>query len=216
MRVLAIAGDEWHSADLAAKGLRGLERFGFEVDWVEDVDDRSAIRLAEFCAVILCKADFAASPNVSPWLSEGVQRQFLSYVQNGGGLLVLHSGAAVDENAGRMHELIGGYFLGHPEQCPVNFEPHGSHPLAAGFKPFVERDEQYFMRLDDESVDVFLTTSSEHGTQPGGWTVSRGSGRVCVLTPGHNEAVWLHPGYQELLSNAAQWCVAASRPQVKE
>ncbi len=216
MRVLAIAGDEWHSASVPRKGLQRLEQFGFDVDWAESGDDWSAIRLAEYSTVILCRAVGADSLNVSSWLSDEVQRKLLGYVQNGRGLLVLHSGAAFDEDAADMRELIGGYFLGHPEQCRVSIEPHGSHPLADGFVPFSERDEHYIMQLDDDVVDVFLTTSSEHGTQPGGWTVTRGSGRVCVLTPGHNEAVWMHPSYQDLLSNASLWCVAANRPQVDE
>lgn len=30
--------------------------------------------------------------------------------------------------------------------------------------------------------------------------------RVCVLTPGHNLEVWLHPGFQALLRHALNWC----------
>jgi type 1 glutamine amidotransferase len=53
---------------------------------------------------------------------------------------------------------------------------------------------------------VFLTTTSEHGTQPGGWTRTEGEGRVCVLTPGHNLEVWLQPSFQALLLNTLRWC----------
>ena len=61
------------------------------------------------------------------------------------------------------------------------------------------------MCLDDENLDVFLTTFSEHGTQPAGWAHTRGEGRVCVMTPGHNLDVWLQPTYQQLLLNALRW-----------
>ena len=66
--------------------------------------------------------------------------------------------------------------------------------------------KEYFMALDDPQADLLMTTTSEHGTQPGGWTRSEGQGRVCVLTPGHNIAVWLHPSFQALLRNALRWC----------
>jgi type 1 glutamine amidotransferase len=62
------------------------------------------------------------------------------------------------------------------------------------------------MDLDDAQADVFLAARSEHGVQPGGWTRTEGSGRVCVLTPGHNLEVWLHPAYQALILNGLQWC----------
>jgi type 1 glutamine amidotransferase len=67
-------------------------------------------------------------------------------------------------------------------------------------------DEHYMMDQDDAGAEVFLTTTSEHGTQPGGWLRADGDGRVCVLTPGHNVEVWLHPSYQTLIQNVLHWC----------
>jgi type 1 glutamine amidotransferase len=62
------------------------------------------------------------------------------------------------------------------------------------------------MALDDARADVFATTTSEHGEQPGVWRRTEGRGRVAVLTPGHNLEVWLHPSFQALLSNCLRWC----------
>ena len=62
------------------------------------------------------------------------------------------------------------------------------------------------MTLDDPEADVFVTTTSEHGEQPGGWRRVEGSGRVILLTPGHNLEVWLHPSFQALLRNSLRWC----------
>lgn len=42
--------------------------------------------------------------------------------------------------------------------------------------------------------------------QQGGWWREEGDGRVCVLTPGHNAEVWVHPEFQTLLRNALLWC----------
>jgi len=85
-------------------------------------------------------------------------------------------------------------------------EPRGEHHLTSGSESFTAVDEHYFMELDDEGADVFLTTVSEHGTQPGGWTRTAGAGRVCMLTPGHNVEVWLHPSYQAVVENSLRWC----------
>jgi uncharacterized protein len=101
--------------------------------------------------------------------------------------------------------LIGGAFLHHPKQCPVTIEPAAGHPLTSGTTSFTETDEHYHMALDDESADVFMTATSQHGSQPAGWTRAEGQGRVAVLTPGHNVPVWLHPSFQSLLRNALNW-----------
>ncbi len=121
-------------------------------------------------------------------------------------LLILHSGSAGYQEMPTLRALMGGVFLRHPPQCPVTVEPKPGHPLTAGSAPFTLTDEHYFMALDDAQADMFLTTTSEHGAQPGGWTRMEGQGRACMLTPGHNLEVWLHPSYQALLRNAMDWC----------
>jgi type 1 glutamine amidotransferase len=87
--------------------------------------------------------------------------------------------------------------------------------MTSGSEPFTLVDEHYFMTLDDAGADVFLTTESEHGRQPGGWTRTVDAGRVCVLCPGHNLEVWLHPSYQSLIYNALRWC-GGTNPLLKE
>ena len=87
--------------------------------------------------------------------------------------------------------------------------PQGYHPITVNVEPFTVKDEHYFMETDDLQAHHFLTTTSEHGAQSGGWWREEGSGRVCVLTPGHNVEVWLHEEFQTLLRNALLWCAGA-------
>ena len=147
-------------------------------------------------------------------MAPAVQRAFVRYVQQGGGLLAVHSGTVYAVHA-TLRALIGGAFVRHPEQCPVTVEPQPGHPLTAGCTPFTLLDEHYIMEQDDPQADVFLTTTSEHGTQPGGWMRIEGLGRVCVLTPGHNLPVWQHPSFQALLRNALGWCSQASAAGIR-
>lgn len=208
MRTLVLLDDIWHPAEVPRAGLKRLSQFGFEFDWIENTADWSARRMAEYAIVILTKANDISSADGTSWMSKHVQQAFVDYVHRGNGLLVLHSGAAGYEGAATLRNLMGGYFREHPEQCLVTVEPHSPHALTAGCESFTVLDEHYFMHLDDERADVFVTTTSEHGTQPGGWILSKGEGRVCVLTPGHNLDVWTHPAYQQLLRNALCWCDA--------
>jgi len=206
MRILALCGDYWHPADTTQQGLNNLGKYGFTFDWIENANDWSAKRMASYPIAILAKSNEVSESDQSPWATESVQRAFLEYVRKGNGLLVLHSGTAGYEQLPIMRGLMGGAFRDHPPKSKVTIAPRAEHPLTFGCSPFTLMDEHYFMDLDDDQADVFLTTTSEHGTQSGGWLRFEGAGRVCVLTPGHNLEVWLHPTFQSLLHNALRWC----------
>lgn len=206
LRVLVLCDDYWHPARTARAGLAPLEAADFAFDWVEHASAWSADRMAPYPVVLLTKSNHVSSTDQTPWVTDEVALAFRRYVSDGHGLVVVHSGAAGYEAQPVLRGLTGGAFASHPPQCPVTVSPQAGHPLSAGSAPFTLVDEHYQMYLDDTQADVFVTTTSDHGSQPGGWTRREGAGRVCVLTPGHNLEVWLHPSYQTLIRNALRWC----------
>jgi len=209
MRVLVICDDRWHPAATARAGLGALGECGFEFDWIENADEWSAERMAGYPVVLFAKSDNVSAADQRSWVTQEVQQAFVEYVREGHGLLVMHSGTVYAQHP-TLRSLIGGVFTHHPKQCPVTVEPQQGHPLTAGSAPFTLVDEHYMIELDDAQADVYMTTTSEHGTQPGGWTRTEGQGRVCVLTPSHNVEVWQHPSFQALTINALRWCSTTS------
>src|SRR5262245_20035066 len=209
MRTLVICDDYYHPARLPRAGLVPLEQAGLAFDWIENPGDWSAERMAEYPVVILTKANNIPATARTPWASAEVEAGFVEYVRSGKGLLVIHSGSSGYRELPRLRGLMGGAFAMHPPQCPVTVAGQADHPLVEGSAPFTLVDEHYHMDLDDAQAEVFLTATSEHGAQPAGWTRAEGAGRVCMLTPGHNLEVWLHPSYQMLIGNALRWCVEA-------
>jgi type 1 glutamine amidotransferase len=205
MRTLVMCDDYWHPASTPRAGLAALGECDFEFEWLENVQDWSPDILSAYPLVVFAKSDNVSAADRTSWMNDEIQAAFVNYVRAGHGLLVVHSGT-VYAQVPTMRRLIGGAFLEHPKQCPVTVEPKTGHPLTAGSYPFTVVDEHYVMAFDDPEADLFMTTTSEHGTQPGGWIRHEGQGRVCVLTPGHNVEVWLHPAYQTLLRNAMRWC----------
>jgi type 1 glutamine amidotransferase len=206
MRVLVLCDDYWHPARTARTGLGALGEADFVFDWIEHAGEWSAERMAEYPLVLLTKANNVSSADQRPWVTQEVEAAFRDYVRKGNGLLVVHSGSAGYQEQPVLRGLLGGVFLKHPPQCAVTVEPQAGHQLTAGSAPFTLVDEHYVMALDDAQAEVFVTTRSEHGTQPAGWTRNEGTGRVCLLTPGHNLEVWLHSCYQALLHNGLRWC----------
>jgi type 1 glutamine amidotransferase len=208
MRALVLCDDHWHPAKTVRAGLAPLEAPELGFDWLERANDWSAEAMANYPVTILAKLNEISPADRSPWFTPAIERAFVEYVEAGHGLLVIHAGTAGYLECTAMRQLVGGAFISHPPQCPVTVAPEPGHPLAAGAEPFTLVDEHYMMDFVDPEVEPLLTTSSEHGSQPGGWTRRQGAGRVCVLTPGHNLEVWLHPSYQTLIGNALRWCAA--------
>lgn len=209
MNVLVLCDDYWHPARTARAGLAPLSNAELPFDWIENANEWSAERMAQYPVTLFTKSNNVSATDTTPWVTEAVQEAFLAYVQAGNGLLVVHSGTAGYREMPVLRGLMGGVFVSHPPQCAVTVEPQAGHPLTAGAEAFTLVDEHYYMDFDDPQADCFATTLSEHGTQPAGWTRREGAGRVCVLTPGHNLEVWLHPSFQALLRNALQWCADA-------
>jgi type 1 glutamine amidotransferase len=206
MKVLVLCGDTWHPPDVARQGLEALAGSEFVFDWVEDAGAWTPDIMQAYPLVILTKSNNVSASDSSGWMTEAVEATFLDYVHQGNGLLVIHSGTAEYDQKPVLRRLLGGVFSHHPEQCPVTISPRLDHPLCSGSEPFTARDEHYFMTLDDLQAEIFMTTLSAHGEQPGAWRRTDGSGRVAVLTPGHNLEVWVHPSYQVLIHNCLLWC----------
>jgi len=212
MHVWVICDDYWHPAETVVKGLEPLKECGFAFEVTTNANELFSgeksfgDRLKEFPVILFAKSNNVSAEDRTQWVTDEVQQTLREYVENGGGLLAVHSGTASYKDMPAIRSLLGGIFTNHPPQCPVTVAPKEGHPITKGAKAFTLTDEHYFMVLDDPQADVFMTTGSEHGEQPGGWTRTQGKGRVCVLSPGHNLEVWLHPSFQTLLKNALNWC----------
>lgn len=206
MKILVLCDDYWHPARIPREGLGTLVVPDFTFDWMENSRDWSPELMETYPVIVLTKSNHVSSTDQTEWMTDGVQAAFATYVRKGNGLLAIHSGTAEYENKPVLRSLLGGVFTHHPEQCPVTVSPRPGHPLTAGTTSFTLKDEHYFMAMDDAEADLFVTTRSEYGEQPGGWTRQEGKGRVAVLTPGHNVDVWQHPSFQALLLNSLRWC----------
>lgn len=206
MKALVLCEDCAHPASLTVDGLNALGDSGYDFEFVTDPADWSVGWMAEFPLVVFSKANQTSAKDKTAWASDETGQAFVDYVARGHAILFLHSGTALYKDIPTLRDLMGGVFVGHPPQCEVTIEPTEGHDLTSGSSSFVLKDEHYMMEMNDSSVDIFLHTHSEHGTQPAGWTRSEGVGRVAVLTPGHNPEGWVEPAYQSLLRNCLGWC----------
>lgn len=213
MRVSVLCDDRWHPADIVMQGLKALERDNVDYDFILDAGAWSEEQMTYYPVTILAKSNCRSAVDSSTWLTKEVQRAFLYYVEQGGSLLVVHSGTVGYRNEPVFRGLVGGVFIHHPPSCEVVLQWGGISPVRLNSSPgpVTLFDEHYFVELDDPQANVFMTSESVHGKQPAGWTRLHGKGKVCVITPGHYEEVWANPFYRDILVDALNWCAGTSK-----
>ena len=222
-KILLLCDDQWHPGQVIIDGVAPLMEEGFEIDMITDAHDFSPESLTTYSVVLLSKSDETSGENQNSWKSEKLQKSFVEYVENGGGLLAVHSGVVAGEETERLDKLIGCRFISHPEQTMVTVAPLKPHPITCGVKTFQELDEHYRVEILQEDLEILFGAyspaqgiESKYQTEPytnspeflslSGYVRKVGRGRVCVLTPGHNLKVWLNESFQRTLKNALYWC----------
>jgi len=223
MRVLLLCDDYWHPGQIPIDGVAPLAVQGFQFDIIKDAKEFKPDMLSDYPVVMMAKSDQASQKDETKWKTGAVQQAFISYVENGGGLLIVHSGAVTGKETEALDRMIGCRFITHPNACPVTVQPIKGHPVTEGVGMFCETDEHYRIEITARDADVLIASYSPsqgeagkyqedpyNNTQawicPAGYVRTQGKGRICVLTPGHLLPVWLNPQYQRTLANALKWC----------
>jgi len=222
MRTLLLCDDYWHPGKVPADGVAPLLKMGFQFDVITNANDFSPDLLKMYPAVLMCKSDEVSQTDKQPWKTQTVQRAFVNYVEEGGGLVAVHSAVVCGKDTKELDDLLGCRFINHPNNCPVTVAPVKPHPVTEGVELFCETDEHYRIEITAGDADVLLASySAAQGEEskyreepyfntpaaicPAGFTRTVGKGRVCVLTPGHLLPVWLNANFQKLLANALNW-----------
>ncbi|MCL2203411.1 MAG: ThuA domain-containing protein [Defluviitaleaceae bacterium] len=233
MRILLLCDDQYHPGIIPAEGIIPLKEKGFIPHVIYDAKDFDPATLKDYTVVIMSKCDHMTQQDSSPWKTAAIQDSFVQYVENGGGLLVTHSGTVKGESTHTLDALIGCHFAFHPADCPTLVDVIKPHPITRGVAPFTEVDEHYHLTITARDADIFLASyaspqgeEAKYASEPyfnapaairaAGYTRTQGKGRVCVLTPGHTPAVWRNPNFVRLLENASRWCAGHCPDHLKD
>ena len=223
MRILLLCDDFWHPGQVPTDGVKPLESKGFEFDIVTDAGEIKADLLSKYPVVMLSKSGQITKEDRDGWKTPQVQQAFIDYVENGGGLLVMHNATVPGNNSGAMDKLVGSRFTFHPAPTEVMVKPVKPHPVTEGVDAFCELDEHYRLDIVSDDIDILIASYSpsqgeeeKYKDEPSknspawidvaGYVRTQGKGRVCVLLPGHFIEVWHNPQFQRTLENALNWC----------
>jgi len=223
MRVLLICDDYWHPGETPIEGVTPLSGRGFDIDIITDANEFSTDILNKYPVVMLSKCDEVSNKDKASWKTNSIQQAFVDYVTSGGGLIVIHTGLVAGEETKILDKLIGSKFASHPAESMVLVQPIKPHSIVKDVEQFCEQDEQYWLDILADDIDVFMASYTEYKKEDNndnceasenvapyiataGYVRYEGKGRVCALTPGHNVQVWHNNQYQKVLENALYWC----------
>jgi uncharacterized protein len=153
-------------------------------------------------------------------LTETQLEGLLSFIRDGNGYVGVHCASDLtnvasdnpadlldqrDEPVPELREMLGGYFVTHPEQAEFTVEITDSdHPITAEIENFTVFDEPYQVEYED----VHVLARMEHpdlDEYPVAWTKPYGKGRVFYLSLGHTEEAFDTDGFRALLRNGIEW-----------
>lgn len=126
----------------------------------------------------------------------------------GMGFMAVHCGIAdIPEDHFITTNILKAYFIAHPPQCEISFEPVSGFDItekATSFT-FSTFDEHYQIKIIG-NTDILGYTVSQHGKQPALWRHKYGKGKVLGITPGHSYENLSQNEYLKLLKNCTEWC----------
>lgn len=152
------------------------------------------------------------------------EKNLIAYVNDGGGLMILHGGITTQNKSMEFSDLVGGSFDYHPPQQEIKIRVEdSSHPLTQAFSSgsFVHVDEPYFFMNAYEKMDfrpLLYFNNQEIKKQRKGqektegktyaaWIRSEGKGKVFYAAPSHNAQSFENPELLQFFLDGLQYVV---------
>ena len=171
-----------------------------------------------FWDVLSKNADLTVEEHIAK--AAGYEKNLVTFVKKGGGLMVLHGGIVMQNNSMEFSKMVGGSFDYHPRQQEIELQlTDASHPMLAPFngKPFVHVDEAYLFKNAYFDYNfhplLYMRTSKLTGLkeQPAqdiayvSWIKRYGKGKVFYVSPSHNAQSFEEPSMLQFYLNGMEY-----------
>jgi len=214
---LVLIGDYYHRPTWSRPPLEAVfEKIGMPATFIYDVTQLNAASLRGYRLLVVLR-DGMNRPEVGGkpvwWMTAEQEKAVVEFVEKGGGYLALHNATALKEKPaapGPYRDMLGSSYKGHGP-ADEKFEVRvvdAAHPITRGVTDYPAVDEHHWPVIHAKDIHLLTRTSGDHVN---GYTRTHGSGRVCYLATGHHRPMLELPSMQQLMANAALWCVSAWR-----
>ena len=168
----------------------------------------------------LLRQDVVVLYDMPQQITDTQKASFLSLLDRGIGLVVLHHALVSYANWPEYEKIIGGRYAEpdpkkpgtvteqvgwqHDVEVPVLLVAK-DHPITAGVKDFTIHDEIYWGYRVQPDVTPLITTTHAKSGKPLGWAHTYRKSRVVYLQLGHGPEAFNDENYQRLLRQSIRW-----------
>jgi putative membrane-bound dehydrogenase-like protein len=140
-------------------------------------------------------------------LTQNQETALLTYINEGGGLVTVHSGSGNFKNSDAYVSLVGGSFKSHGTGTFRTKRLEPNHPIFDGVPDFKSWDETYVhMKHNPDKKILSVRVEGDH-EEPWTWIRKQGDGRVFNTAWGHDGRTWGNEGFKKLLERGVRWTV---------
>ncbi len=162
------------------------------------------------------KYDVIVMYDFSRDLDEKGRENLREYVEQGGGVVVLHH-ALLDYQDWKwwVEDAVGGsYRLTRNGDQPsstvkdrqtMSVTPVAKHPITSGIQPFQVVDESYKRMWFSPEITPLLSTDEPSSDRNLAWIGPTAAYRVVAVQLGHGPEIFGHPSYRKLVHNTIRW-----------
>ncbi|MGH9373363.1 MAG: PVC-type heme-binding CxxCH protein, partial [Vicinamibacterales bacterium] len=144
-------------------------------------------------------------------LTPDQEKALLAFVEDGKGVVAIHSASAMFSGSEPYASLIGAQ-EGQSTASPAELTPEivqPGHPIMQGLKSFATWDETAgYTKQNPAGRTVLMERVGAQGREPWTWVRTQGKGRVFYTAYGHDRRTWSSPGFHKLIEHGTVWTVS--------
>ncbi|MFW6202372.1 MAG: PVC-type heme-binding CxxCH protein, partial [Gemmatimonadota bacterium] len=198
VQVLFVGGDGHHRPEDRAKSiLPVLAENGIDLFYTNDPDDLDPEALDRYHALVFY--------NNQPVMTDSQLAALTGFLEDGGGLVVLHCASAAFQNSEEYIRIVGGAFKSHGTGTFSAERVEPDHPVVRGVPTFETWDETYVHTKHNPDRTVLEVRRQDGHDEPWTWVRRYGDGRVFYTAWGHDHRTWENEGFQQLVTRAIGW-----------
>lgn len=174
-----------------------LAERGIYVHYTEHQEDLNLNNLKKYDSLIL----FGNRSG----LTKQQETDLLSYINDGGGFVAIHSASASFNDSDAFVNLVGGAFKAHGAGTFSVEHKNSGHPVMDGVPEFESWDETYLHMKHNPDKEVLSVRVEDGHEEPWTWVRDQGDGRVFYTAWGHDERTWQNDGFKQLIEQGVRW-----------
>ncbi len=176
-----------------------LFKSGINLTYTNELSDLSTDNLAKYDGIII----YANHETISSEQEAALR----GFVEEGKGLIALHSAAGCFQNSEWYINTVGGAFESHGEGDFTAKIVNDKHPVMQGISEFTTWDETYIHKNLNPDNTVLMERVEGNVREPYTWIRNEGKGRVFYTAYGHEDKTWTNLGFLDLVRNGVLWAI---------